>query len=185
MASISTSRDSGAGASEPARRWMNMSYQRFNRRRFLIASTALAASAVVPRPLWLAAAEIAAPDHRYLSLNGAWEFCRSDAAEWLPATVPGCVHTDLLAAGKIPDPFFRDNERSLQWIGESVWIYRRTFDVPADLLQHDRVLLRCDGLDTLATVTINGTEIGRPDNMFRTWEFEAKTALRAGENVIE
>ena len=120
-----------------------------------------------------------------LDLNGTWQLCRSATDEWLPATVPGCVHTGLLAAGKIPDPFFRDNERSLQWIGDAVWIYRRAFDMPADLLQHDRVLLRCEGLDTLAIVKINGVELGRPDNMFRVWEFDVHSVLKPGENQIE
>jgi len=163
---------------------MKMNFDRFNRRRFLITSTALTAAAC-SSPLWLSAAEPATPARRRLNLNGAWQFSRSDDDEWLPATVPGCVHTDLLAAGKIPDPFFRDNERSLQWIGDANWIYRRTFDVPVEILQRDRVLLRCDGLDTLATVKINGVEIGRTDNMFRTWEFDVRSVLKPGENQIE
>ena len=99
--------------------------------------------------------------------------------------MPGCVHTDLLAAGKIPDPFYRDNEKAVQWVGESDWVYRRTFDVPEEVLKNDRVLLRCEGLDTLATVKINGQEVGRADNMFRLWEFDVKPVLRAGENTIE
>ena len=97
-------------------------------------------------------------------------------------SIPGCVHTDLLAAGKIPDPFYRDNEKIVQWVGDSDWIYRRTFDVPEDVLKNDRVLLRCAGLDTLATIKINGTEVGHADNMFRLWEFDVKPLLRLGEN---
>ena len=95
--------------------------------------------------------------------------------------MPGCIHADLLAAGKIPDPFYRDNEKAVQWVGESDWRYRRTFDVPEAVLENDRVLLRCAGLDTLATVKINGREVGRADNMFRLWEFDVKSDLRAGE----
>jgi beta-mannosidase len=106
-------------------------------------------------------------------------------ADAIPARVPGCVHTDLLAAGKIDDPFYRDNEAGLQWISEADWVYSRTFDVPADLLQHDRVLLRCEGLDTLATITLNGRRVGRCSNMFRTWEMNLKDALHPGENAIE
>ena len=99
--------------------------------------------------------------------------------------MPGCIHTDLLAAGKIPDPFYRDNEQSVQWIGEAGWIYKRNFRVPADILDHDQVLLRCEGLDTLAAIRINDQEIGRANNMFRVWEFDVKRLLKAGDNSIE
>lgn len=118
------------------------------------------------------------------SLNGAWYLYKADEGEAVPATVPGCVHTDLLAAGLIEDPFYRDNELKVLWVGETDWTYRRTFVVPAEFLQHDRVLLRCEGLDTIATIAINGREVGRAENMFRTWEYDAKPFLRAGENVI-
>ncbi|MGH7951636.1 MAG: glycoside hydrolase family 2 protein, partial [Limisphaerales bacterium] len=83
------------------------------------------------------------------------------------------------------DPFYRENSKAVQWVGERDWIYQRTFDVPEEVLQNDRVLLRCEGLDTLATIKINGNEIGRADNMFRLWEFDVKSALRADENKIE
>jgi beta-mannosidase len=120
-----------------------------------------------------------------LDLNGQWTVVQAGKKERLPAQVPGCVHLDLLAAGKIPDPFFRDNEDSLQWIGRTDWIYARTFHAPASLLAQERVLLRCEGLDTLATVMVNGREIARTDNMFRTWEFDIRALLRAGRNAIE
>jgi beta-mannosidase len=99
--------------------------------------------------------------------------------------VPGCIHTDLLAAGKIPNPFYRDNEQTVQWVGEANWVFRRTFALRAGFLKHDRVLLRCEGLDTLAAIRINGQEVGRADNMFRLWEFDARPALTPGDNTIE
>src|ERR1039457_997908 len=154
------------------------------RRKFLAAS-ATAAAAFCSGTALASAARPSAAGQRRIGLNGAWQLARSGSDEWFPATVPGCVHTDLLASGKIPDPFFRDNERDLQWIGEADWNYRRTFDVPEEIIQHDRVLLRCEGLDTLAVVKINGREAGRADNMFRTWEFDAKPVLQAGENLVE
>jgi beta-mannosidase len=121
---------------------------------------------------------------KHLTLNQAWQVYQGDATDAIPASVPGCVHTDLLAAGKIPDPFYRDNELGLMWIGETDWVYRRAFDVPEDFLACERVLLRCEGLDTLATITLNGQEIAQTDNMFRTWEFDVKSALQAGENHV-
>lgn len=120
-----------------------------------------------------------------VSLNGPWQVVEAGGTNWLPAKVPGCIHTDLLAAQRIPDPFFRENEKLVQWVGETNWIYRRTFLASPELLRHQRILLRCDGLDTLATVRLNGKELGRTDNMFRTWEFDVKEALAAGVNIIE
>jgi beta-mannosidase len=157
---------------------------RISRRRFLLTSTAITAAAGTA-PLWLVAGEGGALGKRRMNLNGAWQVTRSGAEDWIPATVPGCVHTDLFAAGRIPDPFFRDNERSLQWIGETGWTFRCTFDVPQEILKLSRVLLQCEGLDTLATVRINGREIGRADNMFRSWEYDVKSALKPGANRIE
>ena len=122
-----------------------------------------------------------------LTLNGSWQVRQADNTEsaWLAAEVPGCVHTDLLAAGAIPDPFYGDNELAVMWVGEADWLFRRTFSVDADFLEQEQVLLRCGGLDTLGTVRLNGEEIGRTDNMFRTWEFDVKELLRTGENEIE
>lgn len=119
-------------------------------------------------------------------LNGRWlvREARQADSNWLAATVPGCIHTDLLAAGIIPDPFYRDNEQQVLWVGEADWEYRRTFSVPAEFLEHDRVLLRYQGLDTMATVWLNGLELGRTDNMFRTWEFDIRSALQPDENEI-
>ncbi len=120
-----------------------------------------------------------------LTLNGVWRVTQAGLSGTIPAQVPGCIHTDLLAAGKIPDPFYRDNETAVQWVGETGWVYTREFQVPAATLRCDRVLLRCEGLDTLATVRVNGRKVGRADNMYRTWEFDVKRALKAGRNRIE
>jgi beta-mannosidase len=121
-----------------------------------------------------------------LLLNGRWQVRQvGKEGSWLPAMVPGNVHTDLLAAGEIPDPFYSDNELQVLWVGEADWLYRRAFTVPEWFLAHDQVLLRCKGLDTLATIWLNGKAIGRADNMFRTWEFDVKEYLQPGENEIE
>ena len=111
---------------------------------------------------------------RIQSLAGAWEFCQTGVEEWLPASVPGGVHTDLLALGRIPDPFVADNEKHLQWVVESDWTYRRNFRCFPELLAEDKIFLICEGLDTLATVVLNGHEIGRTDNMFRRYAWEVK-----------
>jgi len=155
-----------------------------SRRRFLLRSAAVTATfyagALLPQPVRAAAAKISS-----CPLNGTWQVSKAGTDDWVPAQVPGCVHTDLLAAGKISDPFFRDNEKSVQWIGDTDWTYRRTFTVDADFLARLQVCLRCEGLDTLASISINGQKLGEADNMFRTWEFDAKPALKLGENQIE
>jgi len=119
-----------------------------------------------------------------IDLCGKWQLAEATGDTSVAATVPGCVHTDLLAAGRIDDPYYRDNENRVQWISETEWIYSRSFDMPAEALRCHTVLLRCEGLDTLARITINGRTVGRADNMFRTWEFDVRGALRAGRNTI-
>ncbi|MGI6368309.1 MAG: beta-mannosidase [Anaerolineae bacterium] len=120
-----------------------------------------------------------------LSLNGAWQLYKQGQGDPIPACVPGCVHTDLLAANLIPDPYYRDNELAVLWVGETDWTYRRTFEVPADLLKNRNLWLRCKGLDTIAHVRLNGRELGYADNMFREWSFDIKGVLRSGQNQIE
>ncbi|HTR41374.1 MAG TPA: hypothetical protein VMH87_07125, partial [Pseudomonadales bacterium] len=154
-----------------------------NRRRFLQTTLAATAAATVWEPL-ISLGQVRQTSRR-LDLDGQWQVSQAGKNSWIPSTVPGCIHTDLLAAGEIPDPFYRDNEKIVQWVTAADWIYQRTFDVPGDVLKNDRVLLRCEGLDTVASVKINGIEIGRANNMFRLWEFDAKDALHPGENVIE
>ncbi len=117
-------------------------------------------------------------------LNGQWEFGKVGDRERLPARVPGDVYADLLNAKRIPDPFYRDNEDRLQWIGHTDWQYSRSFDLAPALLVAESVVLRCDGLDTLAEVTVNGQLAGRADNMFRTWEWDVKPLLKRGRNTI-
>ncbi|MEI6519119.1 MAG: glycoside hydrolase family 2 protein [bacterium] len=119
-----------------------------------------------------------------INLCGTWHLSAVEKDISVPAQVPGCVHTDLLAAGVIEDPYYRDNELKLQWIGKTDWIYSRTFYVENDLLQNDKVFLNCDGLDTLATITLNGHKIASTDNMFKTWNFDIKQYLIIGENSI-
>ena len=123
---------------------------------------------------------------KHLSLCGAWTLdIPGSAFGTVPATVPGSVYHDLLTAGRIPDPFFRDNETESLKLMEYDFHYSRAFSVDGGLLDCGAVLLRCEGLDTLATIYINGTEAGKANNMHRTWEFDVKKLLHEGENRIE
>jgi beta-mannosidase len=118
------------------------------------------------------------------SLTGDWQFRRADSTEWLPAKVPGGVHTDLMALGKIPDPFVADNELKVLWVAETDWEYQRTFNADAKILSAENIALACDGLDTIADIYLNGIFLGHVENMFRRWEWDVKPLLRAGENEL-
>jgi beta-mannosidase len=112
-------------------------------------------------------------------LTGKWKFQQVGAEKWLLADVPGGVHTDLMASGRIPDPFVADNEKRVQWVAESDWEYRTSFTCTDGLLSEEKILLVCDGLDTLARLVLNGHELGTTDNMFRRYEWEVKALLNA------
>ena len=119
------------------------------------------------------------------TLTTEWTFRQADSEEWLPAQVPGGVHTDLLAAGRIPDPFVADNEKQVQWVTESNWEYRQTFIPHNDLLAEEQIFLICDGLDTLTEVILNGQLLGKTENMFRRYRWEVKDLLREGDNHLD
>ena len=101
----------------------------------------------------------------------------------IPATVPGCVHTDLLDAGLIPDPFLDDNESLLAWIGLVDWTYRTSFDWTPE--GADRVDLAFASLDTVARVTLNGTVLGETANQHRSYRFDVTGVLVDGGNELE
>lgn len=104
--------------------------------------------------------------------------------QWRPAQVPGAVHTDLLAQGQIPDPYVGAPEAGLQWIGLADWEYRARFDVDAGTLARAHAELAFDGLDTFATVTLNGQPLLQADNSHRTWRARVDGKLRARGNEL-
>ncbi len=124
------------------------------------------------------------------NLDSGWQFRavanadRADVKEWHPAQVPGVVQTDLLNSKLISDPFDRDNEFHLQWVGLADWEYQTTFQVDAAALAHEHVDLVFDGLDTFADVYLNDQAILHADNMFRRWRIPAKAALKPGANTL-
>ncbi|PZU19024.1 MAG: beta-mannosidase, partial [Stenotrophomonas sp.] len=140
--------------------------------------------------LWLAStAAVAAP------LRAQWSFrlLPGDAQlqthpgmdAWKQATVPGSVHTDLLAAGLIGDPYVGAAEAGLQWIGLADWEYRARFDVDAASLARPHAELRFDGLDTFAEVRLNGEPLLKADNAHRTWRARVDGRLRAQGNELQ
>ncbi|GGY99858.1 glycoside hydrolase family 2 protein [Streptomyces nitrosporeus] len=125
---------------------------------------------------------------RHLPLHDGWTLTADGPVPvglptgGVPAAVPGTVHTDLLAAGLIDDPYLDDNETRLGWIGRTDWTYRTTFEWAADA--HEFTDLCFDGLDTVATVLLNGTELGSTANQHRSYRFPVRPLLREGENTL-
>ncbi|MFC4778719.1 glycoside hydrolase family 2 protein [Paenibacillus sp. GCM10023252] len=113
-----------------------------------------------------------------------WSYKSCDGLEWAAASVPGCIHTDLLRDGLIPDPFYGTNEQQLQWIDKLDWEYECWFDVSEELYQQARLELVLDGLDTYADVSLNGTSILTADNMFRSWRIDVKPVLKPTNNRL-
>ncbi|WP_020393169.1 glycosyl hydrolase 2 galactose-binding domain-containing protein [Kribbella catacumbae] len=99
----------------------------------------------------------------------------------VPAQVPGCCHQDLLAAGHIPDPYLDRNELEVAWIGQADWRYDTT--VAAIPLGCERVDLVFEGLDTVATVTVDGAEVGETRNMHRSYRFDVTQRVAAGAQL--
>jgi beta-mannosidase len=114
-----------------------------------------------------------------------WKFKQARAYNWYPATVPGVVHGDLINNRLIEDPFFRLNERGVQWIDKEDWIYETVFDTNEELLQKEHIRICFEGLDTYADVTLNGEKILSANNMFRRWEADVKPHLKAKGNRLQ
>jgi len=121
---------------------------------------------------------------RVMSLNGTWQFHQDGQEYWMPATVPGTVHTDLLANGKIEDPYYRVNEREVQWVDKVDWEYTLEFEVAPEMLEYDAAQLEFLGLDTYAAVYLNDSLIIEADNFFVSWEREVKALLKPGKNQL-
>jgi beta-mannosidase len=113
-----------------------------------------------------------------------WEFSQSDVHKWFPAEIPSVVHLDLYQNKLIPDPFYSDNEKQLQWIEEKDWIYSTTFSVSKEELEHQNIELIFDGLDTFAEVYLNGKPILKSDNMFVGHQVDVKKILNQGDNTL-
>ena len=130
------------------------------------------------------------PDHNLstamsiLPINMDWQFRKATDAAWLPATVPGTVHTDLLQNGVIEDPFYRTNERDLQWIDKADWEYATSFEATPEILSKKNCMLVFKGLDTYADVYLNDQLLLSAQNFFRSWEVDAKPYLQKGTNQL-
>lgn len=118
-------------------------------------------------------------------LREGWKFKQARLSNWYPATVPGVVHTDLMANKVIEDPFFRLNERGVQWVDKEDWIYETVFTLTPDMREKANIDLLFKGLDTYADVYLNDQKILTTDNMFREWRIGIKSFLQEGDNTLK
>jgi beta-mannosidase len=132
---------------------------------------------------------------RQLLLTTGWQLRQRDIHQpldvdfatdrgWLPTTIPSSVHETLIAADKLQDPFVGLNEEGAQWIGENDWLYRCEFTLDADLFDARTLTLCCDGLDTIATLWLNGIQLFSSDNMFVPQRVDISEVARVGQNEL-
>lgn len=139
--------------------------------------------------LLMVSAASAATAVREIALDGDWKISGFDGSGTrkisdIDGCVPGNVHPDLQRAGLISDPFWRDQADLCQWVETYEWRYFRTFSVPEGF-PRQQVMVQFDGLDTFATIVLNGKVVGKTDNMFIPHEFEISKWLRDGVNTLE
>ncbi len=142
-----------------------------------IIAAALAVASIVPFS--------AEADVTTRKLHDNWRFRQGRSDIWYPATVPGTVHTDLMANDIIEDPFFRLNERGVQWVDKEDWMYETSVIASNEEVNAENQQIVFYGLDTYADVYLNHERILTADNMHRTWVCDVKGKLKEGENLLE
>ena len=118
------------------------------------------------------------------TLHDNWKMHRVGEQEWISAIVPGSVYGDLLREGKMENPFWKDNEDEALKLMEYDYEYSTSFACDSGLLVSDEIILRFEGLDTIADITLNGVKLGHVENMHRTWEYSVKKLLKEENNTL-
>ncbi|KKI92407.1 glycoside hydrolase [Bacillus sp. SA1-12] len=120
-----------------------------------------------------------------IDLNGSWLMKSTTTNKWLEAFVPGSVMNDLLSHGEINDPFYRDNENEAYNVASKDYEYYREFLVEDEFINHNHVVIRFEGVDTISEIVLNGHLIAKTNNMHRTYEFDVKPFLKVGTNQLK
>jgi beta-mannosidase len=121
------------------------------------------------------------PESTEINLHGHWRIKSADGKHVCDYIVPGDVHSSLIAAGVIPDPYIGRNEYDVRWVAEQDWTATREFEWDGD----GQWTLDIDHLDTVAEVRINGKSVLKADNCFRRYQPDVSRALKRGKNTIE
>lgn len=124
-------------------------------------------------------------NNKKVTLNDNWTFTMEGDDQVYQATVPGTIHTDLIANNKIPQPFYRENEKLCQWIDKKNWIYSTEFNVDSSDMEYNTIYLNFEGLDTYAEVFLNSRQILSANNMFRAWKVDVTDLLLIGSNTLK
>lgn len=137
----------------------------------IISCALLAASNICAQPL-------------SMEISQNWQFKQSRLNNWHPAKVPGVVQTDLMANDLLVDPFYRLNEKSVQWVDKEDWEYKTTFQLTPEILNQQHILLNFKGLDTYADVYLNDSLILEANNMFRAWNVPINKLVNDKQNTL-
>jgi len=119
-----------------------------------------------------------------ISLDGVWDLENSEKSIETVAQVPGTVFEALMENKIIEDPFYGLNEHDMEWVYESDWVFQYEFDLKHEFLEHRKIILRFNGIDTFAEIYINDELIGFTENMFVTYDFNVKSKLKKSQNII-
>lgn len=122
---------------------------------------------------------------KIISLDGIWNLINKEKSINITSEVPGTVFEGLIKNEIIEDPFYGVNEHEMAWVFNSDWIYETIFTVQEQFLEHSHVILRFNGIDTISEIYLNGEMLGNTENMFRTYDFDVKNVLKAGENNLK
>ncbi|MDP5107317.1 MAG: glycoside hydrolase family 2 protein [Polaribacter sp.] len=119
-----------------------------------------------------------------ITVHNNWQFKAIDSLDWMPATVPGNVFTDLLDNHIIIDPFIETNEEKVQWVSKKTWEYKSIFTLSDDVLERKNIYLNLEGLDTYATIFLNDSLLGESNNAFIELNYNIKKIAKK-ENKIK
>ncbi len=116
-------------------------------------------------------------------LDGEWTL-KGDNGSEIKAAVPCSVYDCLIRAGRLPDPYFGDNQYAAESLSDGNYVFELNFYADKDILACDRIYLRFYGIDTLAEIELNGAVVGKAENMHRTYEYDVKEAISGGSNIL-
>jgi beta-mannosidase len=122
---------------------------------------------------------------RTVNLNGMWRMRKMRDEAWVNAVVPGSVISDYVREGLIEDPYFRDRQYEIFDLFREDYVYEREFELDGSLLYADRLELCCEGLDTLAEISVNGILVATTKNMHRTYRWDLQPYVVAGVNHLQ